>query len=162
MWNMEAQRMKVDNITSGNQWVKSQLYMIKRKTLGNFRRVSVSPNTFFWARIQNLGPTEVEEESPKQITDFIPGVMLAVVKEALPQLTAMQDRVFPADLCQGASVVLQQRSPMSHSPGHTHSSASVSQSCCSPLLAWSSSNKNSLSCGMTSNYMSWLLLISFL
>lgn len=120
----------------------------------------VSPNTSCSIKIQNFGRTEVEREGPKQITDYSPSNACRG-EGSFTAATDMQDRELPEDsghFSHTAAVLTYVPRPQAYTQ-----SCSMSQSfCCSPLLPWSSSDKNSLSCGMTSNYTAWLLLASFL
>lgn len=75
--------------------------------------------------------------------------------------TDMQDRGLPADpeLFSHIAAVL----TSVPRPQACTQFCNMSQSfCCLCLLPWSSSDKSSLSRGMTSNYTAWLLLASFL
>lgn len=119
----------------------------------------VSPSTSCEIKIQNLGRTEVEGEGPKQITDYSPSNACRG-EGSFTSTTDVQDRELPADpgcFSRTAAVLTYVPRPQAYTQ-----SCNMSQSfCCSPLLPWSSSDKNSLSCGMMSNYTAWLLLASF-
>lgn len=135
MWNMRAQKMKLQRKAKEHHFMKPvskipTLYsQLLQKNFSFLQYTFLNQDPESWAHRGGRG-------EPKTDTDFISWVMHAGVKGELPQLPTS--------------------TPLGKLTG-----LPMSQSCYSLFLAWSSSNKNSLLCGMTSSYTVWLLLVSF-